>query len=48
VSCCGPERFRLSTPNRHDRRPERPGMLDVVGFDTATPQLIFDFARGAL
>ena len=25
-----------------------PGMLDVVGFDTATPQLIADFARGAL
>jgi 60 kDa SS-A/Ro ribonucleoprotein len=24
------------------------GMLDVVGFDTATPQLIADFARGAL
>jgi 60 kDa SS-A/Ro ribonucleoprotein len=25
-----------------------PGQLDVVGFDTATPQLISDFARGAL
>jgi 60 kDa SS-A/Ro ribonucleoprotein len=25
-----------------------PGMLDVVGFDTATPQLVSDFARGAL
>ncbi len=25
-----------------------PGMLDVVGFDTATPQLIADFARGTL
>jgi 60 kDa SS-A/Ro ribonucleoprotein len=24
------------------------GMLDVVGFDTATPQLVSDFARGAL
>ena len=24
------------------------GMLDVVGFDTATPQLISEFARGAL
>ena len=24
------------------------GMLDVAGFDTATPQLIADFARGAL
>ena len=28
--------------------PGDPGMLDVVGFDTATPQLISDFARGAL
>jgi hypothetical protein len=28
--------------------PSDPGMLDVVGFDTATPQLIWDFARGAL
>jgi 60 kDa SS-A/Ro ribonucleoprotein len=28
--------------------PADPGMLDVVGFDTATPQLIADFARGAL
>ena len=27
--------------------PNDPGMLDVVGFDTATPQLISDFARGA-
>ncbi len=26
--------------------PTDPGMLDVVGFDTATPQLISDFARG--
>ena len=26
--------------------PNDPGMLDVVGFDTATPQLISDFARG--
>ena len=24
--------------------PADPGMLDVVGFDTATPQLISDFA----
>jgi 60 kDa SS-A/Ro ribonucleoprotein len=24
------------------------GMLDVVGFDTATPQLIADFTRGTL
>ncbi len=28
--------------------PADPGMLDVVGFDTATPQLISNFARGAL
>jgi 60 kDa SS-A/Ro ribonucleoprotein len=28
--------------------PSDPGMLDVVGFDTVTPQLISDFARGAL
>ena len=28
--------------------PGDPGMLDVVGFDTATPQLIADFARGTL
>jgi 60 kDa SS-A/Ro ribonucleoprotein len=28
--------------------PTDPEMLDVVGFDTATPQLISDFARGAL
>jgi 60 kDa SS-A/Ro ribonucleoprotein len=28
--------------------PGDPGMLDVVGFDTATPQLISDFARDAL
>ena len=28
--------------------PHDPGMLDVVGFDTATPQLISDFAGGAL
>ena len=27
--------------------PNDAGMLDVVGFDTATPQLITDFARGA-
>ena len=27
--------------------PADPGMLDVVGFDTATPQLISDFAGGA-
>ena len=28
--------------------PNDPGMLDVVRFDTAAPQLISDFARGAL
>jgi 60 kDa SS-A/Ro ribonucleoprotein len=28
--------------------PADQGMLDVVGFDTATPQLISDFARGTL
>ena len=28
--------------------PNDAGMLDVVGFDTATPQLIADFARGAV
>ncbi len=28
--------------------PADAGMLDVVGFDTATPQLISDFARGAV
>jgi len=28
--------------------PADPGMLDVVGFDTATPQLVSDFARGGL
>jgi 60 kDa SS-A/Ro ribonucleoprotein len=28
--------------------PDDTGMLDVVGFDTATPQLVSDFARGAL
>jgi len=28
--------------------PRDPGMLDVVGFDTATPTVIADFATGAL
>jgi 60 kDa SS-A/Ro ribonucleoprotein len=28
--------------------PADPGMLDVVGFDTATPQLTADFARGSI
>jgi 60 kDa SS-A/Ro ribonucleoprotein len=32
-------RFTIADPN--DK-----GMLDVVGMDTATPQLISDFARG--
>jgi 60 kDa SS-A/Ro ribonucleoprotein len=27
--------------------PDDPGQLDVVGFDTATPQLIAEFARGS-
>ena len=26
--------------------PGDPGMLDVVGFDTAAPQVMADFARG--
>ena len=28
-----------------DADPEDAGMLDVVGFDTATPPVIADFAR---
>jgi len=28
--------------------PQDSGQLDVVGFDTATPQLIAEFARGSL
>ena len=28
--------------------PDDAGMLDVVGFDTATPQLIADFAVGQM
>jgi 60 kDa SS-A/Ro ribonucleoprotein len=28
--------------------PKDPGMLDVVGFDTATPELISDYARGEI
>ena len=28
--------------------PAHPGMLDVVGFGTAAPQRISDFAQGAL
>ena len=31
-----------------DRITADPGMLDVVGFVTATSQLIADFARGSL
>jgi 60 kDa SS-A/Ro ribonucleoprotein len=33
--------FSISDPND-------PGTLDVVGFDTATPRLVSDFARGAV
>jgi 60 kDa SS-A/Ro ribonucleoprotein len=32
-------RFTIADPNDA-------GMLDVVGFDTATPQLLASFARG--
>ncbi|HEY4348704.1 MAG TPA: hypothetical protein VGM80_14050 [Gaiellaceae bacterium] len=28
--------------------PNDPGQLDIVGFHTATPELISDFARGSL
>ena len=28
--------------------PKDPGMLDVVGFDTAAPGIMADFARGNL
>jgi 60 kDa SS-A/Ro ribonucleoprotein len=28
--------------------PNDPSMLDGVGFDSAAPQLVSDFARGAL
>jgi len=48
------ERGRLLPGGRSDDSvpeaadPNDPGMLDVVGFDAATPQLISDFARGAL
>jgi 60 kDa SS-A/Ro ribonucleoprotein len=31
--------FSIADPNDN-------GMLDVVGFDTATPQIIADFIRG--
>ena len=34
-------RFTIADPNDA-------GMLDVVGFDTATPQVIGGFARGEL
>jgi 60 kDa SS-A/Ro ribonucleoprotein len=27
--------------------PSDPGMLDIAGFDTAVPQLVADFSRGA-
>ena len=29
-------------------KPDDPGMLDVVGFDTATPNILADFARGGV
>ena len=38
-----PPRAAPSLADPHD-----PEMLDVAGFDTATPQLVSDFARGAL
>ena len=28
--------------------PSDPGMLDVVGFDTATPEIVAGFAAGSL
>ena len=37
----GKNRFTIAEPSD-------PGALDVVGFDTATPQLVSDFARRAL
>jgi 60 kDa SS-A/Ro ribonucleoprotein len=41
--------FVVSTdPETSIADPNDPGMLDVVGFDTATAQLVSDFARGAL
>ncbi len=48
-----PEALRNVTAARERIRkarvhPADGGMLDVVGFDTATPQLIADFARGTL
>jgi hypothetical protein len=39
----------LTVVHQHDRgHSGHSGMLDVVGFDTATPQLIAGFARGTL
>jgi 60 kDa SS-A/Ro ribonucleoprotein len=35
------DRFSTADPND-------PSMLDGVGFDSAAPQLVSDFARGAL
>ena len=43
-----PGRGRHGLERLLDRRSSRPGMLDVVGFDTATPQLIAQFASGVL
>ena len=37
----------LHTVGREDADPEDTGMMDVVGFDSAAPQVISDFARTA-
>lgn len=39
VVACTPTRFSIADPND-------PGMLDISGFDSATPQLISDFSAG--
>lgn len=36
-----PTRFSIADPTG-------PGMLDVAGFDTATPGILSDFSRGAI
>jgi hypothetical protein len=41
TACMVSNGFTIADPND-------PGQLDVVGFDTATPQLIADLARGPL
>ena len=51
VEQCLPDLGRTEQLGRHRLAvadPNDTGQLDVVGFDTATPQLISDFARGAL